>query len=30
TPLECAEAIRHQLDLGIPEPSSFERIAGAL
>ncbi|MBY5855595.1 chloramphenicol phosphotransferase [Rhizobium ruizarguesonis] len=29
TPLECAEAIRHQLDLGIPEPSAFERIAGA-
>ncbi|PDS77728.1 chloramphenicol phosphotransferase [Rhizobium sp. L43] len=29
TPLECAEAIRHQLDLGIPEPSAFERIAEA-
>ncbi|MGO7538003.1 chloramphenicol phosphotransferase CPT family protein [Rhizobium ruizarguesonis] len=29
TPLECAEAIRHQLDLGIPAPSAFERIAGA-
>ncbi|MGY3611599.1 chloramphenicol phosphotransferase, partial [Bradyrhizobium sp. Lot11] len=25
---ECAEAIRHQLDLGIPTPSAFERIAG--
>lgn len=28
TPYECAEAIRHQLDSGIPEPSAFERIAG--
>ena len=28
TPYECAEAIRHQLDIGIPEPSAFERIAG--
>ena len=28
TPLECADAIRRQLDLGIPEPSAFERIAG--
>jgi len=28
TALECAEAIRHQLDLGIPEPSAFERLAG--
>jgi chloramphenicol 3-O phosphotransferase len=27
TALECAEAIRHQLDLGIPEPSAFERLA---
>lgn len=27
TPYECAEAIRHQLDIGIPEPSAFERIA---
>jgi chloramphenicol 3-O phosphotransferase len=29
TPAECAEAIRHQLDIGIPEPSAFERIAEA-
>lgn len=29
TPAECAEAIRHQLDLGIPDPSAFERIAEA-
>jgi chloramphenicol 3-O phosphotransferase len=28
TPYECAEAIRHQLDIGIPKPSAFERIAG--
>ncbi|EJT03405.1 chloramphenicol phosphotransferase [Rhizobium sp. CCGE 510] len=28
TALECAEAIRLRLDLGIPEPSAFERIAG--
>lgn len=28
TALECADAIRRQLDLGIPEPSAFERIAG--
>ena len=27
TPLECAEAIRQRLDLGIPEPTAFERIA---
>jgi chloramphenicol 3-O phosphotransferase len=27
TPTECAEAIRHQLDIGIPEPSAFERLA---
>ncbi|CAN7194784.1 MAG: chloramphenicol phosphotransferase [Rhizobium sp.] len=27
TPFECAEAIRQRLDLGIPEPSAFERIA---
>ena len=27
TPYECAEAIRHQLDIGIPEPSAFEQIA---
>ncbi|MBX4964139.1 chloramphenicol phosphotransferase CPT family protein [Rhizobium binae] len=25
---ECAEAIRQRLDLGIPGPSAFERIAG--
>jgi chloramphenicol 3-O phosphotransferase len=29
TPLECAEAIRQRLDLGIPQPSAFERIAEA-
>lgn len=29
TPHECAEAIRQQLDLGIPEPSAFERIAAS-
>ncbi len=29
TPRECAEAIRQQLDLGIPEPSAFERIAAS-
>ena len=29
TPYECAEAIRQQLDIGIPDPSAFERIAGA-
>ncbi|TCU19115.1 chloramphenicol phosphotransferase CPT family protein [Rhizobium sullae] len=29
TPYECAEAIRQQLDLGIPEPSAFERIAAS-
>ncbi|KQV68162.1 chloramphenicol phosphotransferase [Rhizobium sp. Root1220] len=29
TPAECAEAIRQQLDIGIPEPSAFERIAEA-
>lgn len=28
TALECAEAIRQRLDLGISEPSAFERIAG--
>lgn len=28
TPLECAEAIRQKLDLGIPSPSAFERLAG--
>lgn len=28
TPLECADAIRQRLDLGISEPSAFERIAG--
>ncbi|MFS8145402.1 chloramphenicol phosphotransferase CPT family protein [Rhizobium sp. BR 249] len=27
TALECAEAIRQRLDLGIPQPSAFERIA---
>jgi chloramphenicol 3-O phosphotransferase len=27
TPRECVEAIRQRLDLGIPEPSAFERIA---
>ena len=26
TALECAEAIRHQLDLGVPEPSAFESL----
>jgi chloramphenicol 3-O phosphotransferase len=29
TPAECAEAIRQQLDRGIPEPSAFERIAAS-
>jgi chloramphenicol 3-O phosphotransferase len=29
TPAECAEAIRQQLDIGIPQPSAFERIAEA-
>ena len=28
TALECAEAIRRRLDLGIPQPSAFERLAG--
>ncbi|QFY59287.1 chloramphenicol phosphotransferase [Rhizobium grahamii] len=28
TPAECAEAICHQLDLGIPQPSAFEQLAG--
>lgn len=28
TPAECAEAIRHQLDLGIAQPSAFEQLAG--
>lgn len=27
TALECADAIRQRLELGIPEPSAFERIA---
>lgn len=29
TPNECAEAIRHQLDLGFAQPSAFERIAAS-
>ncbi|APO73839.1 chloramphenicol phosphotransferase-like protein [Rhizobium etli 8C-3] len=29
TPDECAQAIRRQLDLGIAEPSAFERIAAS-